>query len=459
MKPVDLGSYTDLFSEYTELRAQENRTLNVAIVNGTVMGNSRSSESGISARTFSKGLWGFASNPIIDDESIRKTIRAATRNSQFLAGKEIRTGFSLPSSPGRSMKDFSTKKSRLSQKEMIEFMMEIDGRIERKYSRVVSRTSALGLLNMEKSIVTSDGSSVYSMVPRCIIFISLSTEHEGEPVELYHVYGGLGHFEDLFSTPEVLFEKIDDHYEHLIRKAEGVHPESGMKECILDADLAGILSHEAIGHTTEADLVRGGSVAGDYMNQQVASPLVTLVDFANRALGEICPVPVFIDDEGTVAEDAVIIDNGILKRYMHNKESAACFNARPTGNARAFQFSDEPIIRMRNTAMLPGKSKLEDMIASVDDGYYLMKPSNGEADSTSEFMFGVVQGYEIKNGRLGRGIRDTTISGVAFDMLKTITAISDDMKWTSAGMCGKKQPIPVGMGGPAVKCRINIGGK
>ncbi len=459
MKTVDLGSYTELFSEYTELRIQENRSLNVAIVNGNVMGNNRSTASGISARTFSKGLWGFASNPIIDDENIRKTIRAATRNSQFLAGKENRAGCVLPSSPGRSSEDFSTKKNRLTQKELIDFMMEINGRIKSKYSRVVSRTSALSLLDMEKSLVTSDGSSAYSMIPRSIIYISLSTEHEGEPVELYDVYGGLGQFEDLFSTPEVLFGKLDEHYEHLIKKAEGVHPDSGMKDCILDADLAGILSHEAIGHTTEADLVRGGSVAGDYMDQQVASPLVTLVDFASRALGEICPVPVFIDDEGTVAEDAVIIDNGILKRYMHNKESAASFNARPTGNARAYRFSDEPIIRMRNTAILPGKSKLEDMISSVDDGYYLMKASNGEADSTSEFMFGVVMGYEIKNGRLGRAIRDTTISGVAFDMLKTITAVSDDMKWSNGGMCGKKQPIPVGMGGPAVKCRINIGGK
>ena len=75
MKPVELGSYTELFSEYTELRAQENRTLSVAIVNGDVMGNSRSTGSGVSARTFSKGIWGFASNPIIDDESIRKVIK------------------------------------------------------------------------------------------------------------------------------------------------------------------------------------------------------------------------------------------------------------------------------------------------------------------------------------------------------------------------------------------------
>ncbi|MCA9001199.1 MAG: TldD/PmbA family protein, partial [Planctomycetes bacterium] len=124
-----------------------------------------------------------------------------------------------------------------------------------------------------------------------------------------------------------------------------------------------------------------------------------------------------------------------------------------------YQFSDEPLIRMRNTAILPGQSKIEEMIASVEDGYYLMKPGNGQADTTSEFMFAVTLGYEIKNGKLGRGLRDTTISGVAFDMLKTVSMLSDEMKWTGAGMCGKKQPIPVGMGGPAIKCTVNLGGQ
>lgn len=114
---------------------------------------------------------------------------------------------------------------------------------------------------------------------------------------------------------------------------------------------------------------------------------------------------------------------------------------------------------MRNTAILPGKSSLDEMIASIDDGYYLMNSGNGQADSTSEFTFGVTMGYEIKNGKLGKAIRDTTVSGVAFDMLKTVSMISKDMSWSCAGMCGKKQPIPVGMGGPAIKCKINIGGK
>ena len=74
-------------------------------------------------------------------------------------------------------------------------------------------------------------------------------------------------------------------------------------------------------------------------------------------------------------------------------------------------------------------------------------------------MVGVVQGYEIKNGKLGQALKDLTISGIAFDVLKSVSMISDDIVWGNAGMCGKKQWIPVGMGGPAIKCKVNIGGK
>jgi TldD protein len=168
---------------------------------------------------------------------------------------------------------------------------------------------------------------------------------------------------------------------------------------------------------------------------------------------------IHVDDEGTPCQDTVLIENGVLRSYLHNKDSARRFNVEPTGNARAFAFSDEPLIRMRNTAIRPGSSRLEEMIADVEDGYYLVRSSNGQADSTSEFMFGVTFGHEIKNGKLGRAIRDVTIGGIAFDMLKTVTHVSDDQSWSCGGMCGKKQMIPVGMGGPAIKCRIQMGGR
>ncbi len=319
---------------------------------------------------------------------------------------------------------------------------------------------SLGCLDMEKTLFTSEGAEAHSLIPRTILFVRLAMNDDmGNPVDVYQAFGGLGQFEDVFSSPDALNEEIDRLHGHLVAKADGVYPMAGVRQVILGPELTGILAHEAIGHTVEGDGVLGGSIAGAYLGKQVASDLVTLVDFAHTALGSTCPVPVWIDDEGTPAEDAMLIDKGVLTSFMHNKETATKLGATPTGNARAFAFSDEPLVRMRNTAILPGKSKLADMIASIDDGYYLMRDSNGQSDSTSEFMFGVVLGYEIKGGKLGRAIKDTTVSGVAFDMLKTVTAVSDDMVWTCAGMCGKKQNIPVGMGGPAIACSITIGGR
>ena len=166
-----------------------------------------------------------------------------------------------------------------------------------------------------------------------------------------------------------------------------------------------------------------------------------------------------MDDEGTPAADVPLIENGILTGYMNNRESAEQFGMAPGGNARAWLFSDEPLIRMRNTSVHPGADKLEDMIASIDDGYYLVDSGNGQADTTGEFMFGVTVGYEIKKGKLGKALLDTTISGVAFDMLKTVDMVGDEVVWCSSGFCGKKQRMPVGMGGPALRCKVMIGGR
>ncbi len=456
---LNLTQFSDHFTEYTELRLQENRSNSVAMVNGDIMRNVRSSKRGISARVYKNGLWGFASNPTVTNEATKLVIRSASENAAFLGAKLQKGSAVLPHVVTTSHNDFTTKKPVMSQQDVVGLVTQVDQYLEKSFPKLNSRTVGFGNLEMEKTLLTSEGSSAFSMIPRTLLYVVMSMEKDGEPFELMEIFGGLGQPEDVFTSADVFFPDLITQYEHLVKKSEGVYAQAGIHDCILDADLAGILAHEAIGHTTEADIVLGGSIAGEYMNEQVASPLITMVDYANTAFGETCPVPVYVDDEGSPAEDVTIIKDGVLKSYMHNKETASRFGVAPTGNARAFAFFDEPLVRMRNTTIKPGTSKLDDMIRSIDDGYYLIKSGNGQADSTSEFMFGVVLGYEIKNGKLGRAIRDTTISGVAFDLLKGIDMVSDDMSWSCAGMCGKKQSIPVGMGGPAVKCKINIGGK
>ncbi|MBQ7364416.1 MAG: TldD/PmbA family protein, partial [Clostridia bacterium] len=432
-----LSKFQSTFAPKThiELRAQHNTTAAVSLFCGNQVGNSSNNISGVSARAFKNGVWGFSSAADLSDEAVKNVLRAATENAIFLDGKVGNAPVLLPAIEHGSYVS-PTFQSPCEQKRYTEFCRELDNYIVTKYPNLASRFVSSRYECMEKLLVTSDGYSSHSYAPRSYIYVQLSAEgKDASPIELFEPYGGMGVFDENFSDPALLFEKIDALYEKVMQKREGVFPEAGTKTVILDGMLSGMLAHEAVGHTVEADLVLGGSVAAHSLNKRVASDLVTLVDFAHTAFGETAPLPVYVDDEGTPCEDAVIIDKGILTGYLNNRESAQHFGMKPQGNARAYLFSDEPLIRMRNTAILPGKDSLADMIASVEDGYYLIDTNNGQADTTGEFMFGVCLGYEIKNGKLGRAILDTTISGVAFEMLKTVDMVSNEMVWASSGYC------------------------
>ncbi len=442
----------------TELRAQRNVTRAVQLLDGRVVANQRSEGSGVSARVTKNGVCGFSSMAELSAEAAAKVLAAAGENAAFMDRHVPKN------KPARAAIPFSDVQPDIawndaSQKQYIDFLQAIDAYLEKK-PHLLSRRLVVRADNMEKCLVTSDGAAAHTDVPRCYVYAVLDADtKDAGPVEMFHAFGGFGGFDDHFTTPEALYPQLDALYEQLMQKREGVYAEAGLKTCILGGILGGMLAHEAVGHTVEADLVLGGSVAGKCLGQPVASELVSMTDFAHTAFGETAPLPVYCDDEGVPAEDAKLIENGILTGYMHSRESAEHFGVKPMGNARAYSFSDEPLIRMRNTAVHPGKDKLEDLIASVDDGYYLFETNNGQADNTGEFMFGVTMGYEIKKGKLGRAILDTTISGVAFEMLKTVDMVSDHMTWSSSGFCGKKQPMPVGMGGPELRCKVMIGGR
>ena len=460
LKPFKSG-----LKDYTELRAQVNKTRHVSFLAGNMVSNTQSAKGGVSARVYKGGTFGFASGAEYSNESIKNVLVAATDNAAFM-DKHVQKN--LPPLPSLSASavipgkfGFEAKaQAEIAQSVLINYAKALDSMITEKYKKLCSRSLFVNCLDIEKLLAVSDGEDSHSWQPRSLVYVFMTAENdEGVPVELYQSFGGLGRFDELFSDPALLSGELDLLYEALMLKREGVYSNAGLAKCVMGPELAGILAHEAVGHTVEADIVMGGSVAAHNLGKQVASELVTMVDFAHSVQGKLCPLPVYVDDEGVVAEDVTLIENGILKNFMHSRESARHFGVKPQGNARAFTFSDEPLIRMRNTAILPGKSKLEEMIASIDDGYYLVKTGNGQADTTGEFMFSVGLGYEIKKGKLGRAIRETTISGVAFQMLKTVDMISDDMHWESGGFCGKKQPMTVGMGGPAIRCDVNIGGR
>ncbi len=455
---VDYKKYFEDGAE-TELRAQHNEARRVTFLNGEMVGNMGSDYSGISARVRRGGVYGFASMGDDTEEAIRKVLAEASSNARTLSrfagpGK----GPLPPLESGR--RGLIGLAGTAPQSFYIQVCRELDGYIKEHCPGILSRTLVATSDTVEKVLASSGGHDGHTQIPRSYLYLGMTAQaNDGSPVEVFKVVGGYGTFDLNFSDLEAAKRKADEVYADLMKKVDAVYTEAGVKTVILSGSLAGMLAHEAVGHTVEADLVLGGSVAAHLMDREVASGMVSMTDFAHTALGEAAPLPVFLDDEGVLAKDAVLIQDGILKGYMHNRESALHFGTEPQGNARAWMYSDEPLIRMRNTAILPGRDKLDDMIASIDDGYYFLETNNGQADSTGEFMFGVTVGYEIKKGKLGRALRDTTISGIAFEMLKTVDMLSDQMEWSSSGFCGKKQRMPVGLGGPHVKCRLTVGGR
>ena len=440
-----IGAKKDLFADgvQTVLRGQENRTRRVVLLKGNLVQNSRSEGAGINARVNHHGTFGFASIAEYTPEAAEKVIRAATENALAL-GKHSGRNTALPGSYGMGIIPLNTEIADAEQKELIEMCRTVDQYIAGKYPDLASRTVVYYEDSQDRIVCSSDAYNGHLITPRCYVYVMMSAETKtGVPVELFKAFGGFGSFYDHFRNPETLYPGIDALYKKLMDKKEGVYAEAGYKTVVLGGMMGGMLAHEAVGHTVEADLVRGGSVAGPNLNKRVASDLVNLTDFAHTFNGAMAPLPVYLDDEGTKAEDAVLIRDGILTGYMNDRESAAEYGMTPMGNARGWTFADEPIIRMRNTCILPGKNTVEELIASVDDGYYLIDSGNGQADLTGEFMFGVTCGYEIKNGKLGRALLDTTVTGIAFDMLKTVDMVSNEVEWSTSGFCGKTRFLVV----------------
>ncbi|AEO08184.1 metalloprotease TldD [Buchnera aphidicola] len=235
---------------------------------------------------------------------------------------------------------------------------------------------------------------------------------------------------------------------------------SGTFPVILGSGWPGVLLHEAVGHGLEGDFNRRKtSVFTNMIGKKVTSELCTIIDDGtmHNQRGSVS-----IDDEGTPGQRNILIENGVLKKYMQDKLNARLMGMEVTGNGRRESYSCLPIPRMTNTFMLSGKSKIDDMINSVDYGIYAVNFSGGQVDITSgNFVFSTSEAYLIKKGKIITPIKNTTLIGSGLEAMQQISMVGDDLKMDQGmGMCGKDgQNIPVGIGQPSIKLdRLTIGG-
>ncbi len=214
----------------------------------------------------------------------------------------------------------------------------------------------------------------------------------------------------------------------------------------------GVLLHEAVGHGLEADGVRRGTSAfAGRLGEQVASPNVTIVDDGTLQGGR---GSLHIDDEGCETRRTTLIENGVLRGYMHDRLSARLMGAAPTGNGRREGYASPPMPRMTNTFMLNGDRDPEEIVESVRHGIYVSGLEGGQVDITSgQFVFEASEAYLIENGRITAPVKGATITGRGPDTIRHISMVGNDLACDPGkASCSKAgQVIPVGVGQPTVR--------
>jgi TldD protein len=264
-----------------------------------------------------------------------------------------------------------------------------------------------------------------------------------------------------FLTDAMIEEIAREVVENTAILFKAVKPKGGEMPVVMAAGSSGILLHEAIGHAFEADFNRKNiSIFSDKLNQKVCDGHINVVD-DGTIVGDRGSIN--FDDEGVESQKTYIVKDGVLNSYLHDRISARHYGVAPTGNGRRETFKYMPIPRMRVTYMENGNYSEDDIIASVKQGVYVDKFSNGQVQiGAGDFTFFVKSGYLIENGKLTQPIKDINIIGNGPKALADITMVADNLKidpgaWT----CGKDgQGAPVGQGLPSVLVKqLTVGGE
>jgi len=308
-------------------------------------------------------------------------------------------------------------------------------------------------------MVTSDGTKAEDLLPRTYLYASVVAEKNGKRERAGWNFGGRRDFS--FYTKALADELAKTAVDRVVVLFDAVQPPAGEMPVVLGPGVTGILLHEAIGHGMEADFNRKKiSTYATMMGKKVAEPFVTIVDDGTNLslLGSLN-----VDDEGTPGQRTVLVDNGILTSYMHDKISAKYYKVKPTGNGRRQSYQHYIQPRMRNTYMLAGPAAPEDVIKSVKKGIYVQDVSNGQVKiGEGDFAFYVSQGRMIENGKLTAPIKDINIMGNGPKMLRNVTMLGNDLKMNKGGTgaCGKGgQAVPVGFGMPTALVKsMTVGG-
>ncbi|MDZ4375837.1 MAG: metalloprotease TldD [Phenylobacterium sp.] len=341
----------------------------------------------------------------------------------------------------------------------VALLQEIDAWARARDPHVVQVMASIAGERRTIEILRADGRLIRDVRPLCRINVQVTVERDGRREAGYTGAGGRAGFEAWIS-PDKWQEQIDEAIRQAMTNLDAVPCPAGEMDVVLGPGWNGVLLHEAVGHGLEGDFNRKGTSAfSGRIGERVAAPGVTVFDDGTipGRRGSLT-----VDDEGTPTERTILIEDGILVGYMHDRMSARLMGLTPTGNARRQSYAHMPMPRMTNTAMLGGSQTQAEMIASTKRGLYCANFGGGQVDITNgKFVFQCTEAYLIEDGKVTTPVKGATLIGDGPSALTRVTMIGDDFGFDpGVGVCGKAgQSVPVGVGQPSLKITgLTVGG-
>ncbi len=442
--------------DYGEVFLQSLRSESWGLEDGIVKDGSFSVDAGIGVRALSGEKTGFA---YAEDLTRAGLLQAAEAARTIARQGQARRGEAFAATRGHGLYQPTNPIGTLDEVAKVQLLQRVDAAARAADSRVKEVNVRIAANHDVMLVVASDGTLGGDQRPLVRLDVSVIVEGGGRRERGSAGGGGRRGLDDL-ATGTWAEELAREAVRMALVNLDAVGAPAGPMPVVLGPGWPGVLLHEAVGHGLEGDFNRkGSSTYANRVGEQVASPLCTIVDDGtlDGRRGSLA-----VDDEGSLTQRTVLIEDGRLVGYMQDKLNARLMNVQSTGNGRRQSYAHVPMPRMTNTFMLPGESDPEEIISSVDKGVYAVNFGGGSVDITSgRFVFSATEAYLIENGKVTAPIRGATLIGNGPEVMDRVSMVGNDLKLDhGVGVCGKDgQSVPVGVGQPTLKVdEIVVGG-
>lgn len=444
---VELQKVLEIPARFVDVVLQRSTVNSIVMKDGVIKEVSAGEVEGIGVRVL-ENTWGFASANSLEDvlDTSKRAYRAAKAGKKI----EFKESEAIIDDVRVRPKIDPLKVGFAEKKELLHEAFDAT----KEYKEVVSSTFSYTDTKVSNQYLNSEGSYINAEYTRIGFFVSVFAKKDGQVQIGMERMGATGGLEAL----EGSVEKARDASARAIRLLSAAKAPSGGFSVVMDPKLTGVFIHEALGHGVEADhVIQKESILEDKLNESIASELVSVYDdpTIEGSFGFYS-----YDSEGTKARKKEILKDGVLKEYLHSRETASKLNMESTGNARSQSFNHSPVVRMSNTYLAPKDLAFDEILEDVKYGIYLKGSKGGEVDTArGVFQFNAEEGFLIENGELTKPVKDVSLSGETLEILKNIDAVGRDFD-TNIGFCGKaSQVVPVGDGGPHIRTFATVGGQ